>query len=186
MKVHFRAAEQDDLPVIKQCVEQAYRPYVARLGVEPAPLHTDYAGHIQKGNVVIAESSDRDFIGILLSYLDGKSLVVDNVAILPAYQRKGALVEICVEVVRLAREAGAETIRTFTNQKLTRNIAMYEKLGLSIKRIEDMKDRIAVHMEFSLSHFESNGPSLAKRILRDRTGGPGVRPGQHCKPDVGA
>lgn len=175
MKVRFRAAEQGDLPVIKQCVEQAYRPYVAHLRVEPAPLHTDYADHIQRGNVLIAESSDRDFIGILLSYLDGKSLVVDNVALLPAYQRKGALVEVCAEVVRLAREAGAETIRTFTNQKLTRNIAMYEKLGLSTKRIEEMKDRVAVHMEFSLSHFQGDGSSLAKRIMRDRPLRPGVQ-----------
>jgi N-acetylglutamate synthase-like GNAT family acetyltransferase len=168
MKIQFRAAEISDLPVIQQCVEQAYRPYVAHLGVEPAPLHTDYADHIQKGNVLVVQSPEREFVGILLSYLDGQSLVVDNVAILPSYQRKGALVEICAEAVRLAREAGAETIRTFTNQKLTRNIAMYEKLGLSVSRIVEMPDRVAVHMEFSLRHLHGDSPSLANRIMRYR------------------
>jgi GNAT superfamily N-acetyltransferase len=168
MKLHFRAAEPFDLPVIQKCVEAAYRPYVAHLGVEPAPLHTDYAEYIRLGNVLVAETEDRDFVGILLTYLDGTSLVVDNVAILPKYQRKGALVEICAEIVRLARAANAETIRTFTNQKLTRNIAMYERLGLSVARIERMEDRVAVHMEFQLSHLQGDGFALAKRIMRER------------------
>lgn len=168
MKVQFRAAEEHDLPTIEQCVELAYRPYVAHLGVEPAPLRTDYAEHIRKGNVLVAESSQGDFVGILLSYFDGTSLVVDNVAILPKYQRKGALIDICVKAVRIARAAGADTIRTFTNQKLTRNIGMYQKLGLSIERIEKMSDRTAVHLEFRLSELQKVASPIAKWIMRER------------------
>ena len=168
MRLDFRTAERSDLSSIQQCVEQAYRPYVALLGVEPAPLHTDYAEHIQKGNLLVAQSMKGEFVGILLSYLDGASLVVDNVAIMPRYQRQGALVDVCVRAVQLAKEAGVENIRTFTNQKLTRNIAMYEKLGFSVERLENKGDRVAVHMSFPLGCLQSGSLSLAKRILRGR------------------
>lgn len=168
MKLTFRKAEQRDLFDIEQCVEQAYRPYVAVLGVEPAPLSTNYEDHICKGNVLIAHASNGDFVGILLSYVDGESLIVDNVAITPAFQRRGALVEICVHAVQLARAAGLTNIRTFTNQKLVRNINMYKKLGLLVDHIEQMSDRTAVHMKFSLDSLQGKTPDLAKRIMRGR------------------
>ncbi len=170
MIVRFRVAEQSDLSEIRDCVEAAYRPYVAELGVEPAPLHADYQAHVQAGNVRIVEKADGEFVGIMVTYLEPDCLVVDNVAILPRHQRRGALVPICVEVVGLATAAGAHNVRAFTNQKLARNIGLYQKLGLAIDRVERMADRTAVHMRCDLRALDKS-PALARRILRPgRTG----------------
>lgn len=101
----------------------------------------------------------------MLLYLAGDSLVVDNVAVLPLYQRQGALIDVCVEVVRVARIAGVQNIRTYTNEKMTRNVAMYKRLGLSIERVEEKIDRTAVHMIFSLDQLHSETASLTRWLV---------------------
>jgi deoxyribodipyrimidine photolyase-like uncharacterized protein len=50
-----------------------------------------------------------------------------------------------------AAELGKSVMRLYTGQKLTRNVAWYERRGYVIERIETMPDRNVVHMVKTLN-----------------------------------
>jgi len=47
---------------------------------------------------------------------------------------------------RLARDLGKVRLRLYTNQRFTENIRLYEQLGYTIDREEDLGVAIVVHM----------------------------------------
>ena len=47
----IRPATAADIPAVRAIAEAAYRPYVARNGLEPAPLHEDYSVRAADGQL---------------------------------------------------------------------------------------------------------------------------------------
>ena len=50
-----RKARPDDLPSVQNIVEEAYSPYIARIGRKPGPMLDDYARRIAAGEVEVVE-----------------------------------------------------------------------------------------------------------------------------------
>lgn len=53
-----------DVPAIEGLVAEAYGPCVASLGVEPGPLHDDYAARVKAGQAHVLEMEPGTISGL--------------------------------------------------------------------------------------------------------------------------
>ena len=124
----IRPAQLADASAITACVAAAYRHYVDRIGKPPAPMLDDYAELIQRHKVFVLAEGD-NIIGVLVLIEKDQGFLLDNVAVNPAYQRRGLgrkLIEFAeAEALRL----GFSSIILYTNVQMTENIDLYRKLG---------------------------------------------------------
>ncbi len=138
-----RAVAQDEA-AIRDCVEQAYTPYVPRIGRRPAPMDADFAALIAAGDVHVATDAGGQLEGVIIFRAEDRHVLLENVAVLPRAAGRGvgkALIGFCE---RAARESGLRTVRLYTNAKMTENLAIYPKLGYREigRRTEDGFDRV--------------------------------------------
>jgi ribosomal protein S18 acetylase RimI-like enzyme len=93
-----------------------------------------------------------------LAYIDGTlaalietirepdHLLLENVAVSPAFQGRGLGRKLMAHAETLAKAAGLTEIRLYTNQRFAENVALYRRLGYAVDREEDVKVGIVVHM----------------------------------------
>lgn len=141
----IRKAAPDDLAAIEAIVEQAYRPYVASIGVEPAPLHDDYAGLIAAGRVTVIDS-DGAVLALIVLVPEVDAMLLDNVAVAPAAQGRGLGRRLLDFAEDAARQAGYGIIRLYTNVAMIENIAIYERAGYVETRRGEEKGLQRVYM----------------------------------------
>jgi ribosomal protein S18 acetylase RimI-like enzyme len=124
----IRRAKLEDATAITRCIAAAYRHYAVRIGKPPAPMLDDYAELIQRHKVFILAERDK-IIGVLVLIEKEQSILLDNVAVNPKYQRRGLgrkLIEFAeAEALRL----GFSSMILYTNVQMTENIDLYRKLG---------------------------------------------------------
>ncbi len=143
-----RPAEAQDLPAITACAEAAYDKYVARIGKKPAPMIADFASQIAAGqvHVAIAEggSAAEEFLGYVVCYPKDSKLHLENVAVRPEAQGRGAGRALIAFVENKARADGLSAVDLYTNAKMTENLALYPALGYreTERRHEDGFDRV--------------------------------------------
>lgn len=124
----IRPARAEGAAQIAACVAAAYRHYIPRMGRPPGPMLDDYAQVIWQHDVFVLES-DHSVIGTVVLIRKGQGILLDNVAVDPAYQGKGygrRLIE-CAETE--ARRQGFAQLDLYTHECMTENIAMYKRLG---------------------------------------------------------
>ncbi|PON13837.1 GNAT family N-acetyltransferase [Candidatus Entotheonella serta] len=125
----MRPAEPRDADGLAQCVAAAYQHYIPRMGGQsPGPMLVDYAQEIVQHQVWVAEV-DKEIIGglVLIAYDD--HMLLDNIAINPAYQGRGvgrALLELADAQALLQ---GYRELRLYTHETMTENIALYIRIG---------------------------------------------------------
>lgn len=124
----LRRATRDDVEAIRALVDGAYSPYIARIGKPPGPMLDDYQQVVEDHEVYVALEAGQ-VAGVLVMQREGSDMLLANVAVLPACKGKGlgkALMQFCEEY---ARQAGCQAIRLYTHERMTENIAIYQKLG---------------------------------------------------------
>lgn len=152
--VTLRVATAADHDAVVACVKAAYTPYIAEIGVTPAPLHDDYADHIAHERVWVVASSDGEVVGMMVILVDGDHLLLDNYAVRPEWQNHGVSKLLTTRAKQEARRLGLGKLRLYTNAKMTKNLALYRRRGwIEVeRRTEHGFDR--VYMERSLSADE--------------------------------
>ncbi|EIM25534.1 GNAT family N-acetyltransferase [Microvirga lotononidis] len=134
---NIRLARLDDLAAIAAIVQAAYAPYIPRIGQRPGPMLDDYAALVTKGcvHVLVAES---EVAGILVLMPDDGAMLLDNVAVHPDRHGHGYGRALIAFAERYARERGFKAIRLYTNEAMSENIRLYERLGfVETHRAED-------------------------------------------------
>lgn len=109
-------------------VNDAYRPYVARIGRKPGPMNDDYTEVIDTHHVMVAEG-DGIIEGLVVLRVTEEGFLIDNVAVRPTMRGTGlgrALLELAEAA---ARQAGFDSIYLFTHEKMTENQALYSRIG---------------------------------------------------------
>lgn len=107
----------------------AYTPYVVRMGGQhPGPLDADYEAVVSDTEAWVAES-DGEVIGFLVLIGEDDGMLLDNVAVLPWYQGRGAGRALLRLAEQQARARGNERIRLYTHATMVENQALYEKIG---------------------------------------------------------
>ena len=138
-----RPATPDDAPGVAACIRAAYEHYIARNGKVPGPMRDDYAELIPAHDVSVAER-DGEIVAVLLVRSGDEGFLLDNIAVLPACQGTG----LGRRLLRLAEEkalaAGYDSIYLYTQEIMTENQAIYERIGYVeyARRRESGLDRI--------------------------------------------
>ena len=145
----IRRATRDDLPAIVALQQAAYAGNRDIIGVESLPLLADYDDVFARHECWI--DTDGDVVsGALILEVRPDDLLIWSVATHPEARSSGLGNRLLGFADQRARETGRTTIRLYTHEKLTRNIAWYGRQGFAIERIEEMSDRRAVHMRKQL------------------------------------
>ncbi|MDQ0611597.1 GNAT superfamily N-acetyltransferase [Variovorax sp. W1I1] len=124
----LRRAEASDAASITTCAVEAFRHYIPRLGLMPTPMTKDYGAAIANAQVWVATQQDEVVAALVLDIID-EGFLVDVIAVRPAHQGTGvgrALLELAE---REALRQGHDSIYLFTNEKMTENRALYERIG---------------------------------------------------------
>ena len=124
----LRRAHASDAVSITACAIEAFRHYIPRLGLTPIPMTKDYGAAIANAQVWVATQQDEVVAALVLDITD-EGFLVDVIAVRPAHQGTGvgrALLELAE---REALRQDHDSIYLFTNEKMTENRALYERIG---------------------------------------------------------
>jgi len=139
----YRQAAEGDVDAIQHCASAAYEKYVQRIGRKPAPMMADFNAHIERGEITVVVYG-REIIGYVVAYAQKDVMMLDNVAVLPAYSGRGVGAALIDLTERNAVAQGLPSILLYTNEAMTENLVMYPKLGFEEcdRRTEDGFKRI--------------------------------------------
>jgi GNAT superfamily N-acetyltransferase len=124
----MRQAQPSDASAVSELIHAAYALYVPRLGRDPQPMTDDYAMLIEAGEVWVLDGA-AGLDGVLVIQKADASLLIRTVGIAPHRQRQGLGSRLMAEAERLAAEADIRTLRLYTNEVMTGNVELYERLG---------------------------------------------------------
>ncbi|WP_282760887.1 GNAT family N-acetyltransferase [Komagataeibacter saccharivorans] len=88
----------------------------------------NYASLIHSGRVHVAVH-DGMVHGVLVLIPDADAMLVDNVAVAPAAQGLGIGRRLLEFAENTAAEAGFSHIRLYTNEAMTENFSLYQRIG---------------------------------------------------------
>jgi N-acetylglutamate synthase-like GNAT family acetyltransferase len=123
-----RRAGTVDLPAINEIITSAYAMYVPRIGRQPGPMLADYAALINEQKVFVLEI-DRAVQGVLVLIPEKEVMLLENVAIRPKMQGLGLGQILYQFAERQTIEAGFRSIKLYTHELMTENIALYLRAG---------------------------------------------------------
>lgn len=138
----IRVAVMADRAAVEGLVHAAYAPWIEVIGTQPLPMVADYAELIRAGRVWVLDPIE----GLIVLVPEDGVLLIENVAVNPAAQGRGLGGRLLAFAEEQARSLGLPTLRLYTNEKMTSNIARYERLGYVAVAREDINGRHAVHM----------------------------------------
>jgi ribosomal protein S18 acetylase RimI-like enzyme len=128
MPTTLRQATCEDAEAIAALVAEAYSPYIPRIGHKPGPMLEDYLQVLRDEQVLVAQQGER-LVGVLVLRREQRELLLVNVAVLPACKGQGIgglLLDACEAQ---ARALGCEAVRLYTHERMTENLALYQKRG---------------------------------------------------------
>jgi GNAT superfamily N-acetyltransferase len=141
----IRQGKLENVHDIRSLTREAYAKWVALIGREPLPMSADYQEAMQKHRF------DLLFMGETLAALietisHEDHLLIENVAVSPAFQGKGLGKRLLAHAEQLAASLGYGEIKLYTNKLFAENLAFYGRLGYQVEREEDFKGGVCVHM----------------------------------------
>ena len=142
MPTAIRRAAAGDAAAVAEITRAAYRPYIERIGREPAPMGADFDALIGAGAVWVATEDGR-VVGVLVLELQDTALL-ESVAVDPAHQGHGIGRSLIDHAEQVARDAGLSAVDLYTNAHMTENLRLYPSLGYDLidRRREDGFDRV--------------------------------------------
>ena len=128
MTISLRPAAAGDAEAVSRLVDAAYRHYVDRIGGKPGPMQADYARVIATRSVTLATEGGR-LVGVLVTNHDPDDLVIENVAAHPAFRGRGLGRRLLDHAEDSAAALGARSVRLWTHELMTENLAHYSRRG---------------------------------------------------------
>jgi RimJ/RimL family protein N-acetyltransferase/GNAT superfamily N-acetyltransferase len=141
----LRRANAGDLDAVVAFQRAAYANNRVLLGVEPQPLQADYTKILAAYETWLYESAD-GLDGVLILEPRREDLLIWSIATAPRLHGRGLGRRLLAAAEERARAFGFAAMRLYTGEKLTHNIAWYERHGYARERVEQLADRRAVHM----------------------------------------
>ncbi|EHM00841.1 acetyltransferase, GNAT family [Acetobacteraceae bacterium AT-5844] len=145
----LRLARPGEAPLLAALVERAYAHYVPVIGRRPAPMDDDYERRVANQQAWVLER-DGAIIGLVVLEDAEDHLWLDNIAVDPALGRQGLGRFLMDFVFSEAERRGVGEVRLLTNEKMVRNIGIYQKLGFSEYERREEKGLRRVYMRAPL------------------------------------
>ena len=147
--VTLRRATPADAAAIRQLTREAYARWVPLIGREPKPMAADYEAAVRSHRFDLLYS-DGALAGLIETVDEGGQLLIENVAVAPAFQGRGFGQRLMAEAEDIAAALGRERIRLYTNQRFAENVRLYLRLGYAVDREAPIGDGVVVHMSKTL------------------------------------
>jgi GNAT superfamily N-acetyltransferase len=126
--IDLRLAEPGDVDVLGELTDEAYRHYVPRIGLRPAPMDADFAGLVAAGQVWVAVQ-DAAVTGLIVLIPGADHLLVENVAVRPSAQGHGVGLRLMSWAEEEAIRRGLDAVTLYTHELMTENLAFYARRG---------------------------------------------------------
>lgn len=141
----LRQAVASDAAAVRALVRAAYARWVPLIGREPKPMGADYDAAVRDHRVDLAYLGD-ELAALIETIPQPDHLLVENVAVAPAFQGQGLGRFLMAHAERLAAAQGHAEMRLYTNQRFAENIRLYLELGYGIDREEESALGVTVYM----------------------------------------
>jgi GNAT superfamily N-acetyltransferase len=141
----IRRATLADAAVVHELTRAAYAKWVGLIGREPLPMIADPVARVPD-HIVDLLYVDGDLAGIVEMVPEDGVLLIENVAVAPAFQGRGFGRGLVAYAESLAKLLGLPRVRLYTNRLFTENIRLYIHLGYLVDREEQFGNGIVVHM----------------------------------------
>ena len=127
-ELELRPAVAADAAGIAECVRDAYAHYIERIGGPPGPMLDDYDEVVRDHRAYVIEDGG-EVVGALVLIEKEGGLLFDNIAVRPSRQGEGIGRRLMEHAESEARRLGYAEIDLYTHEKMTENIALYERIG---------------------------------------------------------
>jgi GNAT superfamily N-acetyltransferase len=145
----LRPATIAHAPAIRALVREAYAKWVPIIGREPKPMTADYAEAVQKHRIDLLYAND--VLAALIEMIsEPDCLLIENVAVLPAFQGQGLGRRLMAHAEKVAASFGHGKARLYANKLFAENIRLYTKLGYRIDGEEPFLGGTMVYMSKQL------------------------------------
>jgi ribosomal protein S18 acetylase RimI-like enzyme len=124
----LRRATDADVPALAAIAAAAYAVYVPRIGRPPPPMVADYAAAVRDAETWVLDDGGRVAGYLVLAYHDDHVLL-ENVAVAPEQQGRGLGGRLLKYAEARTIAKGLHEIRLYTNEAMTENQALYERIG---------------------------------------------------------
>ncbi|HEU4327818.1 MAG TPA: GNAT family N-acetyltransferase [Roseiflexaceae bacterium] len=157
----IRQALSGDAEIITALTDAAYANYVPLLGCKPEPMTVDYQQLLAEHPIWLLWHDQRP-IGVLVLMHEPDTLLIASVAIHPQYQGQGFGRQLLAWAEHEARRAGYDRLRLYTNALMTKNIALYSRLGFRETHREAYPDATVVHLAKSITEPADHNRKLSR------------------------
>ena len=141
----LRRAAAEDAAAVRALTRAAYAKWVPLIGREPKPMQADYERAVREHRIDLALLTGA-LAGLIETIEQPDHLLIENVAVAPAFQGRGLGRRLMAHAEQLALELGRTELRLYTNARFTENVALYRRLGYRLDREETGPLGVAVHM----------------------------------------
>ena len=142
--LEFRRAGEDDAERVRELTVTAYAKWVPVIGRRPKPMNADYE-HAVRAHVIELAYLDGELAGVIEIIPAKDHLLLENLAVAPAHQKRGLGRRLMARVEALARARGLKLVRLYTNKAFATNLDFYRRLGYAIEREEPFKEGFTVY-----------------------------------------
>ncbi len=148
--IAMRQATVADAAAVLALTRESYQKWVAVTGREPLPMRIDYAEALLKNRIDLLHEGNQ-LAALIETQLEPDHLLIVNVAVSPAFQKRGLGRQLMAHAETLATEAGRARLLLYTNSLMAENIALYKTLGYVVEREQPFGTSIQVYMGKVLS-----------------------------------
>jgi len=141
----LRRAVADDAAAVRVLTREAYAKWVTVIGREPLPMRADYDEAVRRHRIDLA-FLDGGLAALIETIDKGDHLVIENVAVAPAFQGRGLGRHLLMHAEQVARELGYAEVRLYTNKMFEANVRLYLAVGYRIDREDTSSLGITVYM----------------------------------------
>ena len=143
--IELRRATLADAAAVRQLTRDAYAKWVPLIGREPKPMTADYAAAV-RDHRIDPLYLDGKLAALIETIPQSDHLLIENVAVSPAFQGRGLGRRLMAHAEGLAAGAGQTELRLYTNKMFAANVQLYLRLGYRLDREEVLSVGTAVHM----------------------------------------
>ncbi|NJM29831.1 MAG: GNAT family N-acetyltransferase [Rhizobiales bacterium] len=123
-----RRAGPQDAAAIRDLTRKVYAKWTPFIGREPKPMTADYDKAV-RGHWIDLIEEGGELVALIEMIPAGDHLIVENLAVAESAQGKGFGARLLAHAEQVAREAGFEEVRLYTNAAFAGNVAYYFRRG---------------------------------------------------------
>src|ERR1700759_2328098 len=122
----LRLGTAADAEAIRELTRAAYAKWVPMIGRKPKPMTADYAAALTRHRFDLLHV-DGMLAALIETVAEAGPLLIENVAVAPAFQGRGLGRRLMAHAEALAATAGLREMRLYTNKRFAENIRLYER-----------------------------------------------------------